>query len=89
MITGKYSLVSVISNVAPVGLLTAATAGLELRSASLVALLVYIQFLDQVKIKATLQLLNGISDVLKKLLRYFTGTTISALFFYFYFQIFL
>ena len=46
--TGTYSFVSVILNVAFVGLLTAATAGLSPWSgtASVVALLVITQFLD-------------------------------------------
>ena len=42
--TGACSFVSVISNVAHVGLLTSATAGFASRSASLVALLVIAQF---------------------------------------------
>ena len=42
---------SVILNVASAGLITAATAGLELGSTSLVALLVITQFLDQIKKK--------------------------------------
>ena len=37
-------------------------------------MLVITHSLDQVKIKDTSQLLNGISKVLKKLLRYFNGT---------------
>ena len=49
--TGTYSFTSVILNVAFVGLLIAATAGSTLGSASLVALLVNMQFLDHVKIR--------------------------------------
>ena len=37
------------------------------------------QFLDQVKISSTSQLIKGISRVLQKLLRYFNGTIISTL----------
>ena len=42
--------------------------------------LVTTQSLDQVKIKLTSQLLNGISSVLQKLLNYFNGTIISTSF---------
>ena len=38
------------------------------------------QFLDHVKIRLTSQLINGISSVLPKLLRYFNGTIISTSF---------
>ena len=57
---------SVISNLTSVGLLIATTAGSTSESASLVALLVNTQFLDQVKVKHTSQLM----------LKYFNGTTI-------------
>ena len=67
---------SVILNVAFVGLLIAATAG----SASLVALLVNTQFSDHVKIRFISQLIYGMSAVLQKLLKCFNGTAISASF---------
>ena len=38
------------------------------------------QLADQLKTKDTSQLINGISSVLQKLLRYFNGTAISASF---------
>ena len=50
---------SVILNVASAGLITAATAGLELGSTSLVALLVITQFLDQIKKRFISKLING------------------------------
>ena len=42
--------------------------------------LVITQFLDHVKIRLTSQLINGISSVLQKLLKYFSGTIISTSF---------
>ena len=42
--------------------------------------LVITQFLDHVKIRLTSQLINGISSVLQKLLKYFSGTVISTSF---------
>ena len=42
--------------------------------------LVITQSLDQVKIRLTSQLINGISSVLQKLLKYFNGTIISTSF---------
>ena len=80
MTTATYNFASLILNVAFVGLLTAATAGSVSRSASLVALLVITQFSDQLKIRFISQLINGISSVLQKLLKYFDGTTISTSF---------
>ena len=38
------------------------------------------QALDHVKIRLTSQLINGISNVLQELLKYFSGTTISTSF---------
>ena len=38
------------------------------------------QSLDQIKIRLTLQLINGISRVLQKCLKYFNGTIISTIF---------
>ena len=72
--TGTYNLQSVILKTAFIGLLVPATAG----SASLVILLVNTQFSDQVRVKDTSQLINGMSSVLQKLLKYFNGTTIST-----------
>ena len=66
------------------GLLTAATAGSASGSAFqdlYVALLVITQILDKVKIRFISQLINGISNVLQKLLKCFNGTTISTSFF--------
>ena len=40
--------------------------------------LITTEFLDQVKISSILQLIKGISRVLQKLLRYFSGTIIST-----------
>ena len=55
--------------------------GLLLATASLYALLVTTQFSDQVRVKDTSQLINGISSVLNLvLLKYFNGTTISTSF---------
>ena len=42
--------------------------------------LVIAQFAEQLKIKDTSQLINGISNVFQKLPKYFTGTTISTSF---------
>ena len=49
MNTGTYNFVSFLSNVAFVGLLTAASEGSASESASLVALLVITQFSDRLK----------------------------------------
>ena len=59
--TGTYNLQSVILETAFVGLLVPSTAGSASGSASLVALLVITQFSDQVKIKDTSRLINGMS----------------------------
>ena len=72
--TGAYNIVYV----ALVGLLNATTAVLASGSASLVALLVKTQFSDQAKIKDTSQLVNTVSNVLKKLLKCFNDTIIST-----------
>ena len=76
--TGAYNIVYFILNVALVGLLNATTAVLASGSASLVALLVKTQFSDQAKIKDTSQLVNIVSNVLKKLLKCFNDTIIST-----------
>ena len=56
MITGIYNVVPFILNIAFVGLLTAATAGLVSGLVSLVALLVTTRFSDQIKIRFISQL---------------------------------
>ena len=66
---------SVILNVTLVGLLIAATAGSASGPACLVALLVNIQFSDHVKIRFISQLINRMSRILQKLLKWFNGTT--------------
>ena len=74
--TGIYNFVSVIFNVAFVGLSIGATAGFPSGSASLVALLVNTQFSDHDKIRFISQLIN----VFQNLLNYFNGATISTSF---------
>ena len=74
--TGTYNFASFILNVAFVGALIASTGGSALGLVSLVALLVNTQDSDQVKVKETSQLINGITSVLQKLLKYFNGTAI-------------
>ena len=78
--TGTYNFLSIILNVAFVGLLTAATAGSASGSTSLVAYLVIIQFSDKTKIKFISQLISSLSSSFKKLLKCFNGTTISTSF---------
>ena len=68
--TGTYNFVSFILKVPFVGLLIPSIAGLASESASHIALLLITQFSDQV---------NGISNVLQKLLKCFNGTTILTL----------
>ena len=75
--TGTYNLQSVILKTAFVGLLIPTTAGSASGLASLVALLVNTQFSDQLRVKDTSQLINGMSSVLQKVLKYFNDTTIS------------
>ena len=58
VITGTYNFASFFLNVAFIGLLTAV-------SESLIALLVFTQFSDQVKIRFISQLINIISNVLQ------------------------
>ena len=69
---------SVTLNVAFAGLLTLVTPGFPpwAETASLVALLVKAQFSDHVKIRFILQLINGMSSVLQKLLKYFNGARV-------------
>ena len=71
--TETYNLQSFITNDAPVG---AAIAGRPTLHVALFIISVKTQFLDQVRVKYTSQLTNGISSFLQKLLRYFNGTTI-------------
>ena len=72
--TGTYTLQRVIANAAPVRALIASTGGSAERAASIVAVSVKIQFSYHVKIRFTSQLINGISDVLQILIRYFNVT---------------
>ena len=67
--TGTYNFVSVILNSNPVG---ATIAGLS-PSASLTVISAKTQFLDQVKINSTSQLISEIFKLLQKLLKYFAG----------------
>ena len=73
--TGTYNFVSVIWNIAPVG-----ETSFHLFVITLLSMLVITHSLGQGKIKDTSQLINGISKVLQKLLRYFNGTAISTSF---------
>ena len=66
---------SFISNVASVGEVSLCRVFVII----LLSMLVITHSLDQVKIKDTSQLINGISEVLQ-LLRYFNGTAISTSF---------
>ena len=74
--TGKDIFVFFIWNSNPVA---ATIAGL-LSSASLVAIWAKTQFLDQFKINSTSQLINDIFRDLQKILKYFSGMTISVSF---------
>ena len=49
-------------------------------TASLYVLLVIAQFPDHVKIRSISQLINGMTNVLQKLLKFFNDTTISTSF---------
>ena len=71
---------SFILNVAFAGLLTEVTAGITSGFASLVVLFVNTLYSDHDKIRFISQLINGMSIVLQKLLKYFNGTTISKSF---------
>ena len=70
--TSAYNFVSVILNVAPNG---ATIAGSAPASTVISA---KTQFLDQVRIISTSQLINRISKFLQKLFKYFNGITTSA-----------
>ena len=67
--TGTYNFVSIILNFAPDGATIAGSA-----SASAV-ISTKAQFLDQVKINSTSQLISGTFRLLQKLLKYFRGIT--------------
>ena len=70
--TGMYNFVSVILNVAPDG---GTIGGLRTAFTDISA---KTQFFDHVKINSISQLINGISKLLQKLLKYFKGITTSA-----------
>ena len=69
--TGTYNFVSVILNVAPDG----ATIARLAPCTALIVISAKTQFLDQVKINSTSQLVNSISKLLQKLLECFSGIT--------------
>ena len=75
--SGTYKFVSVIYG-APVGFSIPATAALVLGLASLFVWFVNTQFSNQVKVKYTSQLINGVSSVLQKWFKHFNGTTMST-----------
>ena len=75
--TGTYNYVSFILNIAFVG-----EESLRLFVIGLLFMLVITQFADQVKVKDTSQLINDMSKLLQKLLKYFNGTAISTFSFY-------
>ena len=70
--TGTYNFVSFILNVAPDGATIAGSAS------AFTVISAKTQFLDQVKINSTSQLINGIFKALQKLLKYFRGITTFA-----------
>ena len=73
-----YNFVSFIWNSNPAGATIAG--GLLLFPASLTVISAKTQFFDEVKINSTSQLINGIFKLLQKLLKYFSGITISVSF---------
>ena len=77
--TGTYNFVSLILNNEFVG---AFIQSIELSpaTASLHVLLVIAQFPDHVKIRSISQLINGMTNALQKLLKFFNDTTISTSF---------
>ena len=76
--TETYNFVSVILNSNPVG--ATITGATLLFPATLTVISAKTQFLDQVKINSTSQLINGIFDDLQKLLKCFSGITTSVSF---------
>ena len=80
--TGTYNFVSVILNVAFVGVFITGLAGLFPWAALAVCIIISVktQFSDQVKIKYTSKLMKGMSKVLQKLLQCFNGTIVSIFF---------
>ena len=71
--TGTYNFVSFILNFVHDG--AKIDGGPSLFSASLTVISAKTQFLDQVKINSTSQLINGIFKALQKLLKCFSGIT--------------
>ena len=74
--TGTFNFVSAISNYNSVG----ATIAALLPSASLCVISAKTQFLDQVKVNSTSQLISGIFKLLQKLLKCFSGIATSVSF---------
>ena len=76
--TGTYNLQSVILKVAPVGK-SSQTSGLSpyVPVTNIFSKLVITKFADQLKVKDTSKLVNGISSILQKLLIYSNGTVFS------------
>ena len=70
--TGTYNFVSVILNVVPDG------ATIAVITPAFTVISATTQFLDQVKINSTSQLFSGISKLLQKLLKCFSGLTTFA-----------
>ena len=70
--TGTYNFVSVILNVSPDG------ATIDGSASASTVISAKTQFLNQVRIISTSQLINGISKLLQKLLKCFNGTMTSA-----------
>ena len=87
--TNTYNYVPVILDVLSVGLLIPATARSASGPASFVACLVITDFLDHVKIKNTSQLINGMSNIIQILLKWFNATATSTFFLHCYFLNFL
>ena len=76
--TGTCNFVFVVWNSNPVGATIAAES--LLFPTALTVISGKAQFLDQVKINSVSQLINGIFNVLQKLLKFFNGMTISVSF---------
>ena len=72
--TGTYNFVSFILYVAPDGATIAGSVS------AFTVISAKTQFLDQVKISSTSQLISGIFKLLQNLLKYFSGITTSVLF---------
>ena len=76
-----------ILSIASVGALISSTGELVLGSSSCFVSSIITQSSDYVKIKFISQLINGVSNVLQKLLRCFNGTKIQRLL-YFHYKLF-